>query len=173
MFAYFLALYNRSQVSIVALWVTCSKIGPDAIRSSHMQCIVSTSCTRSHKVTSIKPYHNNNTNNNNNNNQRTNGPVNAHLISGPTVSTKTSKIGQGQTRVIIYINFVELVESPMLHVKFQDHRTSGSGEEYFFKVFTIYGHDCHLGHVTCIIYRIYLSHFLRKLHIQFGQADSQ
>ena len=26
-------------------------------------------------------------------NQRTNGPVNAHLISGPTVSTKTSKIG--------------------------------------------------------------------------------
>ena len=58
-------------------------------------------------------------------NQRTNGPVNAHLISGPTVSTKTSKIGQGQPRVIIYINFVEL-ESPMLH-----HRTSGSGKEDF------------------------------------------
>ena len=53
--------------------------------------------------------------------QRTSGPVNAHLISGPTVSTKTSKIhvGQGQPRVIIYINFVEL-ESPMLHAKFQD-----------------------------------------------------
>ena len=33
-------------------------------------------------------------------NQRTNVPVNAHLISGPTVSTKTSKIGQGQPRVI-------------------------------------------------------------------------
>ena len=63
-------------------------------------------------------------------NQRTNGPVNAHLISGPTVSTKTSKIGQGQPRVIIYINFVEL-ESPMLCAKFQDHRTSGSGEEDF------------------------------------------
>ena len=31
-----------------------------------------------------------------NKNQRTNGPVNAHLISGPTVSTKSSKIGQGQ-----------------------------------------------------------------------------
>ena len=62
--------------------------------------------------------------------QRTNGPVNAHLISGPTVSTKTSKIGQGQPRVIIYIKFVEL-ESPMLHAKFQDHRTSGSGEEDF------------------------------------------
>ena len=27
----------------------------------------------------------------------------------------------------------------MLHPKFQDHRTSGSGED-FFKVFTIYGH---------------------------------
>ena len=59
-------------------------------------------------------------------NQRTNGPVNAHLISGPTVSTKTNKIGQGQPRVIIYINIVEL-ESPMLHAKF----TSGSEEEDF------------------------------------------
>ena len=28
-------------------------------------------------------------------NQRTNGPVNARLIFVPTVSTKTSKIGQG------------------------------------------------------------------------------
>ena len=38
------------------------------------------------------------------------------------------KVGQGQPRIIIYINFVEL-ESPMLHAKFQDYRTSGSGEE--------------------------------------------
>ena len=42
------------------------------------------------------------------------------------------KIGQGQTRVIIYINFIEL-ESQMLHAKFQDHRTSGSGEEDFLR----------------------------------------
>ena len=63
-------------------------------------------------------------------NQRTNGPVNAHLISGPTVSTETSKIGQGQPRDIIYINFVEL-ESPLLHTKFQDKRTSISREEDF------------------------------------------
>ena len=65
-------------------------------------------------------------------NQRTNGPVNAHLISGLTVSIKTRKIGQGQPRVIIYINFAEL-ESPvlLLRAKFQDHRTSGSGEEDF------------------------------------------
>ena len=41
-----------------------------------------------------------------------------------------SKIGQGQPRVIIYRNFAGL-ESLMLHAKFQDHRTSGSGEEYF------------------------------------------
>ena len=64
------------------------------------------------------------------NNQRTNGPVNAHLISVPTVSTETSKIGQGPPRVIIYIKFVEL-ESPMLRAKFQDHTTSDSGEKDF------------------------------------------
>ena len=55
---------------------------------------------------------------------------NTHLISGPTVSTKTSKKGQGQPGVIIYINFVDL-ESPILHAKFQDHRTSVSGENDF------------------------------------------
>ena len=38
----------------------------------------------------------------------------------------------------------------MLHAKFQDHRTSGSGKEDF-KVFTIYGHGGHLGHVTWTI----------------------
>ena len=71
------------------------------------------------------------------------GPVNAHLISGPTVSTKTSKIGQGQPRVIIYINFVEL-ESPMLRAKFQDHRTSGS-EKKIFKSFY------HMGMVAILV----------------------
>ena len=33
--------------------------------------------------------------------------------------------------VIIYINIVEL-ETPMLHAKFQDHKTSGSEEEDFY-----------------------------------------
>ena len=42
-----------------------------------------------------------------------------------------------------YIKFVEL-ESLVLHTKFQDHRTSGSGD---LKVFTIYGRD-DLGHVN-------------------------
>ena len=36
----------------------------------------------------------------------------------------------------------------MLYAKFHDNRTSGCGEEDFFKVFTIYGHGGHLGHVT-------------------------
>ena len=40
------------------------------------------------------------------------------------------KVGQSQHMVIIYENFVEL-ESQMLHAKFQDHRTSGSGGEGF------------------------------------------
>ena len=56
----------------------------------------------------------------------------------------------------------------MIHVKFQDHRTSGSGEEVFFKVCTIYGHGGHLGHVTLTIYIIFRSPFPRRLHIKFG-----
>ena len=36
----------------------------------------------------------------------------------------------------------------MLHTKFQGHRSSSSGEEDFFKIFTIYGHGGHVGHVT-------------------------
>ena len=98
-------------------------------------------------------------------NQRTNGPVNALLISGPTVSTKTNGIGQCQPKVIIYINFVEL-ESPMLHAKFQDHRTWFWRR--FLKVFTIYGHGSHLGHVTCTIYINFLSHFPRRIHKKLG-----
>ena len=56
----------------------------------------------------------------------------------------------------------------MLHAKFQDHRTSGSGEEDFFKVFTIYGHGGQLGHVTWTIYINFRLPFQRRLHIKFG-----
>ena len=56
----------------------------------------------------------------------------------------------------------------MLHAKFQDHRTSGSGEEDFFKVFTIYGHGGHLGHVTWTIYTNLRSPFPRRLHKNFA-----
>ena len=48
----------------------------------------------------------------------------------PIQNTGDRKIGQGQPRVIIYKNFVEL-ESPIIHAKFQDNRTSGSGEDNF------------------------------------------
>ena len=60
-------------------------------------------------------------------------------------------MGLGQPSIIIYINFVEL-ESPMVHAKFQDHMTLGSREKDSFKVFTIYGHGSHLGHVTKTIF---------------------
>ena len=55
----------------------------------------------------------------------------------------------------------------MLHAKFQDHRTSGSGED-FLRVFTIYGHGGHLGHVTWTLYINFLSPLPRVLHIKFG-----
>ena len=40
----------------------------------------------------------------------------------------------------------------MLHFKFPRDRLSESGEEDFISIFTIYGHDSHLGHVTWIKY---------------------
>ena len=56
----------------------------------------------------------------------------------------------------------------MLHAKFQDHRTSGTGGEDFFKVFTTYGRGGHLGHITWTIYTNFSSPFSRRLHIIFG-----
>ena len=70
-------------------------------------------------------------------NQRTNGPVNAHLISGPTVSTRTNfanldivlkwvKVNSRPS----FISFVEL-ENILLHAKFHDHTTISSvGEDF-------------------------------------------
>ena len=72
--------------------------------------------------------------------------------------------GQGHRGVIIYGSFVDL-ESPIVHAKLQDHRTSGSEEEDFFKGF---GHiwvwqpswSCDQDH---------LCHpFQRRHHIQFA-----
>ena len=44
----------------------------------------------------------------------------------------------------------------MPHTKFRKNRSTGSGEEDFLKVFTIYGHGGHLGHVTWTIYTNFL-----------------
>ena len=68
--------------------------------------------------------------------------------------------------VIIYTHYVEL-ESPMLHAKFQDHMTSGSGEEDFLR-FLSYWHCGHLGHVTWTIHTNFRSPFPRRPHIKFG-----
>ena len=38
----------------------------------------------------------------------------------------------------------------MLHTKFRGTRPAGSGED-FIRVFTIYGHGGHIGHVTSIM----------------------
>ena len=54
------------------------------------------------------------------------------------------KIGQGQSRDIIWANLVVL-EHPMMHTKFQGH---GLLVPEKIKVFTIYGYGGHLGHVT-------------------------
>ena len=39
----------------------------------------------------------------------------------------------------------------MLHIKFRGNQPADSGEEDFRRVFTIYGHGGHLGHVTSIL----------------------
>ena len=39
----------------------------------------------------------------------------------------------------------------MLPTKFRENLPAGFGEEYFLRVFTIYGHGGHLGHVTSIM----------------------
>ena len=56
----------------------------------------------------------------------------------------------------------------MIYPKFQNHRPSGSGGEEFLKVFAIYSHGGHLGHVTLTIYTNFRSPFLKMLHMEFG-----
>ena len=67
---------------------------------------------------------------------------------------------------MIYINY-DGPTSPMLHTKFRGNWPTGSGED-FLKVFAIYSHGGHLGHVTWTIYINFRSPFLRMLHMKFG-----
>ena len=55
----------------------------------------------------------------------------------------------------------------MLHTKFPGNRPAGSAED-FQRVFTIYGHGGHLGHVTIIMSSDF--HFLvpESLHTKYG-----
>ena len=56
----------------------------------------------------------------------------------------------------------------MLHTKFRENRPAGSGEEDFWRVFTIYGRGGHLGHVTQMPRTNFCSPYPRRLHIKFG-----
>ena len=56
----------------------------------------------------------------------------------------------------------------MLHTKFPGNWPAGSREKDFYRVFTIYGHGGHLGHVTSIMSSDF--HFLvpESFHTKFG-----
>ena len=56
----------------------------------------------------------------------------------------------------------------MLHTKFRENWHDDSGEEYFLRVFTIYGRGGHLGHVTQMPRTNFRSPYPRRLHIKFG-----
>ena len=56
----------------------------------------------------------------------------------------------------------------MLHTKFHGHWSNGFAEEDFFKVFTIYGHGGHVGHVTQLICINFHSYFPSSFHMNFG-----
>ena len=57
------------------------------------------------------------------------------------------KISQGHSSVIIWTNY-DGQQSPIIHTKFCVNRSTGSGKEEFWMIFTIWGHYCHLGHLT-------------------------
>ena len=58
--------------------------------------------------------------------------------------------------------------SLMLHTKFRGNRPSGSREEDCWRVFTIYGHGGHLGHVTWTPQTNFRSPIPWRLHMKFG-----
>ena len=59
----------------------------------------------------------------------------------------------------------------MLHTKFQGHWSIGSGEEDFFKVFTIYEHGGHVGYVTQLICKNFYSYSPSSFHMNFGSKS--
>ena len=64
----------------------------------------------------------------------------------------------------------------MLHTKFRGNRSAGSGEEDFLKVFTIYGHGGHLGHVTSIMssdFHYLVPESFHKNLVQIGEVVSE
>ena len=82
------------------------------------------------------------------------------------------KIGQGQPRVIIYINFV--VMASRCYIPCFKAISLLEKKKWFFKVFTIYGHDSHLGQLTWTIWIILPIHngFIWNI-ILFSLVDSK
>ena len=60
----------------------------------------------------------------------------------------------------------------MLHTKFCGNRPTGSREEDFLRVFTIYGRGGHLGHVTSIMSSVFHCLVPESFHTKFG-SDRQ
>ena len=56
----------------------------------------------------------------------------------------------------------------MLHTKFRGNRPAGSGEEDFWRVFTIYGRGGHLGNVTSIMSSDFHFFVPESFHTKFG-----
>ena len=77
-------------------------------------------------------------------------PMHFHVIMKFTIHTKLS--------ISDFNGCWEMHKSPMLQTKPQGHWAFGSGEEEFWRVFTIYRHDSHFGHVTRTIDTYLLSH---------------
>ena len=66
----------------------------------------------------------------------------------------------------------------MQQAKFQDHRTSGSGEKVFLGVFTIYGCGGHLGYVISIMssnfhFQVPESFHTKQSLVQIGTVVSE
>ena len=55
----------------------------------------------------------------------------------------------------------------MLHTRFHENRPTGSVED-FLRVFTIYGHGGHLGHVTRIMLTNFHSLVSKSFHTKFS-----
>ena len=55
-----------------------------------------------------------------------------------------------------------------MHTKLRGNRPTGSGEEDFLRVFTIYERGGHLGHVTSIMSSDFHFHIPQSFHTKFG-----
>ena len=59
----------------------------------------------------------------------------------------------------------------MLHTKFHGNQPSGSTEEDFRRVFTIYRCGSHLGHVTSIMSSNFHFHVPESFHTKYGSDN--